>query len=310
MANVYDDIINGTFASLGTSATGWAAPGQSYAGQETAPDPNRLRPSSAGLPNPSPGSGLTYQQIQAQGGYNVDPLTGQLAYTQPQPNAAAAAAGQMGQGGNIPLPRPRPATPTTAMEDALISAGIRPGVPLSQQGANPGMGGAMFGNGRMSPGIPPQQPPADGSSRLPVWRGEAGQGASPQQGFAGNGYTFTRNPDGSWAQTGKMPWAQGMSPSQQYEVANAAAALAAKQRVSGLNGISSGYQIVNGQRTQPAPQYAGMSPSQVYDAVNRDAANAARAKVGKDPVNPSSGSHQDYGGTGAGSDHPYFSSGF
>jgi hypothetical protein len=53
---------------------------------------DRLAPGTAGLPNPSPGSGLTAQQLAQMGGMTVDPRTAQLGYVPPAASTPAATA--------------------------------------------------------------------------------------------------------------------------------------------------------------------------------------------------------------------------
>jgi hypothetical protein len=95
---IYDNILNGTFSSLGVPRQPTMQPGMLGRGLPT----DRLAPGTAGLPNPSPGSGMTAQQLQGLGGYSVDPLTGKLAYSPPttptaaQSNPALAAATSAG----------------------------------------------------------------------------------------------------------------------------------------------------------------------------------------------------------------------
>jgi len=189
-----------------------------------------------------------------------------------QPGTAAGAAAKLAQGGaptqgyapwgtysrslayNNLNPSPAPASPASPMEDALIAQGVRPGV--SQQppvGANPGMGGAMIGNGQMASGIPPQLPPADGSSPLPVWAGD-----NPQQ--AGG------QPLGINVRGGQQP---NVSPSDRYSLANMLGQINAQKAQSNANGVAGGYNYVNGKKTGLAARTIGGT---VY--APRDAASA------------------------------------
>jgi len=120
--------------------------------------------------------------------------------------------------------------------------------PAAPQGANPGMGGAMIGDGRMNPGIPPQQPPADGSSPLPVWAGD-----NPQQ------------PGGPLNINVRGGQAPNLTPAQRYALANQTGQINAQQRQSQATGQAGGYQYQNGQKVGYAPQTIG---NQVYTPTN------------------------------------------
>lgn len=269
MANIYDDIINGTFSNPAMQTSGWGKPignaQPAYSRQGTSgvafnpaegfvpgaipTSGDRLPQGTAGLPNPSPGSGLTPQQLAAMGGWSVDNQTGQLSYANPSQNQAATAAGQMAAG--VPLPRPRPPWAPTAIDMAAING---------QQGANPGMGGALIGNGQMSPQIPPQQPPNDGSPPT-VWAGDNRGGSS-----APAAAPITQGTDGYTYQNGKVvgltDWAQraradGVGPSGQYDAANLAGQIKAQMR--GAQGRAAGQTtMIDKLRAQ------GYSPSDAY----------------------------------------------
>lgn len=254
MASIYDSIINGSFASLGPSATGWTAPGQSYAGQETGRDPNRLYPSSAGLPNPSPGSGMTPAQVAAaQMGVYGNPTTGGL----------PASASAYGPSGGVSMPRPRPAGAPTSIDMAAING--QPGVTRVSSAMQPGQGQGGLLELLM------------GQSKNGQ-RGLLGLLGGPQQGGLLQMLMGGRKP-AAQAQQGGVDWRNvntaGMTPVQSF-------------------------------------QAMGMSAADAYDAANQSAKLVARLNAGKAPLyqDPNGGAHQDYGGTGAGSDHPFFSSGF
>lgn len=78
MANIYDSILNGTFASLGPTIQ----PGMMGRGFPT----DRLPPGMAGLPNPSPGSGFTPEQWAAINSMPLQAKSGEL----PSPTYAYA----------------------------------------------------------------------------------------------------------------------------------------------------------------------------------------------------------------------------
>jgi hypothetical protein len=102
------------------------------------------------------------------------------------------------------------------------------------------MGGAMIGDGRMNPGIPPQQPPADGSSPLPVWAGD-----NPQQ------------PGGPLNINVRGGQAPNLTPAQQYALKNQLGQINAQKRQSNATGNAGGYQYQNGQKVGYAPINVG-----------------------------------------------------
>ncbi len=167
-------------------------------------------------------------------------------WTIPQVPAAPAPAQ------NVQLPRPRPGYAPTSLDMAAINA------PRQPVGANPGMGGAMLGNGVMSPAIPPQQPPADGSSPLPVWAGDTPQ--VPQMPQAG-GYTAPGAP-------------RQLTAAERYQLSNQLGQQAALERQAKATGTAGGYQYVNGQRVGYAPQtignnvYTPTNPATAYGLAN------------------------------------------
>lgn len=126
---------------------------------------------------------------------------------------------------NVQLPRPRPGYAPTAIDMAAIN---RPPI-----GANPGMGGAMIGNGVMSPRIPPQGPPPPGIAPT-VWAGDA--------------------PAVPSAPAPRQPSLTGANA---YELANWHAQQAALARQANATGTAGGYQYLNGQRVGYAPQTIG-----------------------------------------------------
>jgi hypothetical protein len=239
---------------------------------------DRLPQGSAGLPNPSPGSGLTAAQLAAMAGWSVDPQTGQLAYSNGSANpAVAAAAGQAagyptvqnyGATASVPLPRARPPWAPTSIDMAAING---------QQGANPGMGGALIGNGQMAPGIAPQGPPPAGIAPT-VWAGSNGSStptppAAPiTQGT--DGYTYQNGKVvglTDWAQRGRQ---QGLGPAGQYAAANLAGQLKAQMR--GEQARAAGQTtLIDKLRAQ------GMSPSDAYASANSHAQQTAQASAGQ-----------------------------
>lgn len=309
MANIYDQIINGTFANPAMQTSGWGqptgSPSPQYSRQGTSgvrfnpgegfvPGPiptDRLPQGSAGLPNPSPGSGLTPQQLSAMGGWSTDPLTGQFGYAPPSAvNPAVMAA--TAQGANVSLPRPRPPNAPTWMDMAAINA--PPPV-----GANPGMGGAMIGNGQMVPGIAPQGPPPAGIAPT-RWAGDTPMpppapnlnNGTVQRANGTNGYVYGRGANGGWNQQGKTDWAQANgNPATQYLAANMRGQLEAQQRQANATGQAGGYNYVNGQRGSTV---GGVSGSQAYSNANAAGKASAEAKATKKPYKSSSGQSGDW----------------
>lgn len=112
---VYDNILSGTFNTLGLPQQ-QTQPGMLGRGLPS----DRLPQGLPGLPNPSPGSGMTPAQVRALGGWTVDPRTGQLAYAPPSPSNPAVDAATTLVGG-VPLPRARPGTAPTSIDMAAIN---------------------------------------------------------------------------------------------------------------------------------------------------------------------------------------------
>lgn len=173
---------------------------------------------------------------------------------------------------------PKPPQPNPSVLMAMMGRG-QPVPPPPPVGADPGMGGAMLGNPRMASSIPPQQPPADGSSPLPVWRGEQPTAVATMisrglTGIAPNGYAYQ---DGQ--RVGNANWTQGYTPEQQYKSANLQAQVAAMDRARTATGITPVQQI---------QRQTGASGAPAYDQANAAAQAAAIAKATK-PVYKSSG---------------------
>lgn len=169
---------------------------------------------------------------------------------------------------SVPLPRQRPAYPAASMEDALIAAGIKPGVPMAQQGArptpaNPGwlqtsrqlaqvgfrQAAIQAANKKAPPPLPgiPAAPPVPAARRPSPPIPQPARGQSIAQ-FIQQQY--------------------GASPSVAYDNANEASALKAKmmQQAIQQSGVMTPVQQL---------QFRGMSASQAYDTANRNAQLAA-----------------------------------
>lgn len=307
MANIYDQIINGTFSNPAMQTSGWGkpvgSPSPQYSRQGTsgaqfnptagfvpgAIPTDRLPQGTAGLPNPSPGSGLTPQQLSAMGGWSTNPLTGQLAYSQPTAgNPAEMAAAGQAAGMAPPIP---------ASVDDRLNARNRALMAALPVGANPGMGGAMIGGGQMAPGIAPQGPPPAGIAPT-VWAGDAPRPPSApnfnngtvQRATSTNGYIYGRGANGGWSLqgSGRSP---GIGPAQQYAAANLMGQVNALNRQAAATGQAGGYNYVNGRKTGTV---GGVSGSQAYSNANAAGRAAAEAKATKKPYKSSSGQSGDW----------------
>ena len=258
----------------------WNSPSQmtppTYGGNGVA---NPVQTTTRGGLNPATDKRLEHF-LASEGRSVADLLAGIGSYGPPQMTAAGAAT-QLAQGG---APKPGYA-PWGALSRSLAYNNLNPDpVPPAQQGepwgiysrglafnkftnppasqppvgANPGMGGAMIGNGQMASGIPPQLPPADGSSPLPVWAGD-----NPRQ--AGG------QPLGINVRGGQQP---NLSPSQRYSLANMLGQINAQKRQSNANGVAGGYNYVNGKKTGLAARtingtvYAPRDPTAAYNLAN------------------------------------------
>lgn len=272
-----DRMINQTFANPAMQTQGWGAPTQSAnAAYRPGISPSQLAaihnvppnayqspgPQAVNLPNAPYGSQYADTGNQGRATPEMQQLLalasaggGRPPWTIPQPPSVQQA--------NVQMPRPRPSFAPNWMDLAAMS---------QPQGANPGLGNAMLGNGQMNPGIPPQLPPADGSSPLPVWAGDNPQqagrqplnitvrgGQQPQlyqRANSTNGYNYGQQ-GGRWNQWAQAPWAEGMSPSTQYATANALGQMNAQNRQSNATGQAGGYQYQNGQKVGYAPINVG-----------------------------------------------------
>lgn len=180
----------------------------------------------------------------------------------------------------ISLPRRRPGFAPTALDmDAYKKA---------QKGANPGLGGALIGGGKLSPLIPPQEPPADGLTPLPVWADGGGGGGSPLVAKA----LASRGPSGSAGgfryENGKKVGYATMtiggntytptSGARAYELANAAGKINALNKQATATGQTGAYTYQNGVKTGTVNGGSGAS---AYEAANKAAAAKAQSKASK-----------------------------
>lgn len=152
---------------------------------------------------------------------------------------------------NVALPRPRPGFAPTTLDMAAINAPV---------GANPGIGGALLGNGVMAPGIAPQGPPPPGIAPT-VWAGEGGGSSAapvprPSPAHVGtNGYIYQNGVNIGSAR------APGITAAQQYEAANLMGQVNAlnRQAAARAAGLMTPVEKL---------QANGMSASQAYAAAN------------------------------------------
>lgn len=272
-----DAMISQTFANPAMQTQGWGTP-----------QPQVMRAQASRPPAWTNNGPATFQMAQElarapatryavdANGQRIDPI--KLGYgSQPARNPAVEAATQVGQTVAPPFPasvdqrlkaRSDAANRAWLEAQAVPPGGIQPGWTL--RGANPGMGGAMIGNGVMAPGIPPQGPPPPGVAPT-VWAG-GGQGGAPimrpaggtvQRATSPNGYIYGRAEGGPWNQQARAPWTQGMSPADQYAVANAGGQIAALGRQAQATGQTGVYNYNQGVR---GTTVTGQSPAAAYEA--------------------------------------------
>lgn len=190
---------------------------------------------------------------------------------------------------SVPLPRPRPNVPNTSMEDALIQAGIKPGIPMAQQVAGPAPKPATpadpgwlktsrqlaevgFRQAAIQAANKKAPPPLPGVPALPpVPAGRRPSAPIPQPARGQSVAQFIQQQ-------------YGASPSVAYDKANEASAISARMRQTAMQqaGMMSPAQYL---------RFSGMSPSAAYDQANRNAqiaaiqrAQAAQASGAKTPV--------------------------
>lgn len=207
MASIYDAILAGTFADPAMQMQGWGEP--------------RLPKGEAGLPSPSPG--MSYESLQALGGWQVDPRTNKLVYAAPAPkepaqpplfpdpviayapqtasNPAAAAATSMAQ-------------PTAASVDPL--AGMLPNATAIPRAQEPGY---QMGDGLISL--------LTGGKTKDLAGLLSGMGEGGLLGLLSGGNAPQR------------PTSQMQTPSQQYDATNREARAEASQRIGGSRGSGS-----------------------------------------------------------------------
>jgi hypothetical protein len=241
---IADAMINATFANPAMQTQGWTPNQQSqpsvddmYRGIYPVQQPQQTQrptqaqmqairdvpPSYSANPRLPGGAGQTIKRL-ASGEYVITNTSPQMAFNSPQQQNPAVMAATMQAGGTGPGPMRRPEAAPSRMEMAYMQSGPgpRPRPGLGIGGANPGMGGAMIGNGQMASGIPPQGPPPPG--------------IAPTQWAGGNP---VMRPEQA---------APRMTSAQAYAQKNATAAANAKARQANLTGIDSmGRVLQNGQ---------------------------------------------------------------
>lgn len=269
--NVYDNILSGTFANPAMQTQGWGAP-----------EPPAMRAQASRAPAWTSNGPALFQIGQELArspatryavdgsGQRVDPIP--LGYGSSTQSPAVTAATQLGQGVAPPFPasvddrlnaRANAANRAWLEAQAGQPGGIRPPwtIPQPPQGANPGMGGAIIGDGRMNPGIAPQGPPPPGIAPT-VWAGDP-----PQQ----PGGPLAINVRGGQQ-------APALTPAQRYALANQTGQINAQQRQANATGTAGGYQYQSGQRVGYAPQTIG---NQVYTPTNPATAYALANAAGQ-----------------------------
>jgi hypothetical protein len=265
---IYGGILPAASASRPAMASNQPTPAQ-LAAMKAIPAGSYQTPPNRPILSPNTPAGSQFQDTGNYGRASGSMLEQLMLAGQPQPLNITVRGGQQQPIGskignqmfgppmppNVPLPRSRPGYAPTAIDMAAINRPV---------GANPGMGGAMLGNGVMAPGIAPQGPPPPGIAPT-VWAGDP-----PPQAPA------TNNTVRGGQQPPRLP-----SSALQYAQANRAAQLAALERQSNATGTAGGYQYVGGQKVGYAPQtignnvYTPTNPATAYGLANAAAQIAA-----------------------------------
>lgn len=264
LQQIYGGILPAASASRPATASNRPTPAQ-LAAMQAIPAGSYQTPANRPVLSPNTPAGSQFNDTGNYGRASGSMLEQLMLAGQPQPLNITVNGGQPPIGSkmgsqmfgppmapNVSRPRPRPGNAPNFMDMAAINNQQQP------VGANPGMGGALLGNGVMNPGIPPQQPPADGSSPLPVWAGDnpAAPGAP-----ASGGYQVPGTP-------------RPLTGAERYGLANLFGQQAAQQRQANATGTAGGYQYVNGQRVGYAPQtirgatYIPTNPATAYGLAN------------------------------------------
>lgn len=294
---IYGGILPAASASRPAMASNQPTPAQ-LAAMKAIPAGSYQTPPNRPILSPNTPAGSQFQDTGNKGRASGSMLEQLMLAGQPQPLNITVRGGQQPIGSkmgnqmfgppmppNVPLPRPRPGYAPTAIDMAAINRPV---------GANPGMGGAMLGNGVMAPGIAPQGPPPPGIAPT-VWAGDqppqAG-GQQPQQRPTGaNAYALTNwhaqqaalaNKANATGTAGGYQYLNGQkvgyapqtinggtytptSGASAYSIANMAGQLAALQRQANATGSTGVYNYVNGVKTGTVN---GQSSANAYAAAN------------------------------------------
>lgn len=215
---IYGGILPAASASRPAMASNQPTPAQ-LAAMKAIPAGSYQTPPNRPILSPNTPAGSQFQDTGNKGRASGSMLEQLMLAGQPQPLNITVRGGQQPIGSkmgnqmfgppmppNVPLPRSRPGYAPTAIDMAAINRPV---------GANPGMGGAMFGNGVMAPGIAPQGPPPAGIAPT-IWAGAAtpppttltGSSTGKQYvlGSTGvaNGFIYGATPQG-FVQLGRVP---------------------------------------------------------------------------------------------------------
>jgi len=215
MASIYDAILAGTFADPAMQMQGWGEP--------------RLPKGQPGLPSPSPGAGMSYEALQALGGWQVDPRTGKLAYAAPMQQE----------------PAPSPRLPDPVIAYAPQSA-ANPAASAAASMARPTASSVdpLAGVLPNATAIPRAQVPGYemGDGLISLLTGGKTNGLSGLLSGMGEGGLLGLLGGGNRPQRTVRPISQVQMPSQQYDTANREARAKASQKIGGSreSGNSSG----------------------------------------------------------------------
>lgn len=200
MASIYDNILNGTFASLGVPQQPTMQPGMLGRGLPS----DRLPQGLPGLPNPSPGSGMTPQQVAALGGWTMDNQTGQFGYVPPAPTNPAVSAATTAATGGVPMPsQPNVNAVSSAMAPGTPGGGILELLTGPSKNGLGGLAGLMggpqqggllqmlFGGGQPGSPTPRTAPPpsyvAPGGALMPL----TSMSGAPRRTYGDGGDSFS-----------------------------------------------------------------------------------------------------------------------
>lgn len=255
---IYGGILPAASASRPAMASNQPTPAQ-LAAMKAIPAGSYQTPPNRPILSPNTPAGSQFQDTGNKGRASGSMLEQLMLAGQPQPLNITVRGGQQPIGSkmgnqmfgppmppNVPLPRSRPGYAPTAIDMAAINRPV---------GANPGMGGAMLGNGVMAPGIAPQGPPPPGIAPT-VWAGDP-----PPQAPQAGGYTAPGAP-------------RPLSAAERYRLANQFGQQAALERQSNATGTAGGYQYAGGQKVGYAPQtingstYTPTSGASAYSLAN------------------------------------------